>query len=128
MRLNNAEKHQVAVNLVSKYLAYLGYEFTRNEHDTHSDIKICDSDKEIKIFSNFSRSPNIKVARDFETKDNVLYLVVSPTDRNNVGFTSVGGSKEMIDGAIKTFKTEKSPNNIDTTKLKNFVLKQFLNS
>ena len=118
MRLTNSEKHELSVKLVSDYLIYLGYEHFVFQSDPSFDIYVPDQDKSIKIFCNYSRVRNIKVPGDFETHDGVLYLIVSPTDKNQIGFSCVGGTKCVIDDAIKDFQTAGSPKNIQTNRLK----------
>ena len=125
MNMTNAGKHKYAVNLVSDHLNYLECDHTVHDKGSSHDIEISGSEKKIKIFCNFARSQSIKIPRDFKAKEEVLYMVVSPSDRNNIGYISSGGTKLIIDDAINSFKTENSPKNIQVSKLKFTGLKTF---
>ena len=126
MRLTNSAKHKLGVKLVSDYLIFLGYEHLIVGSDSSLDIYVPDPELSIKIFCNYSRVRNIKVPGDFETRDGVLYLIVSPTDKNRIGFCCVGGTKFVIDDSIKDFHTPGSPKNIQTDKLSNVGIKKHL--
>lgn len=126
--MTNLEKHNYCVDLYSNYLKVhgIGHEF--NEESSTSDLILNNDDTQIKILSNFSRSQNIKVSNDFKTQHGVLYIIMTPTDKNNVGFICVDGSKDEIDDSLKTFKTAHSPKNINTKNLKRHSIKKLLNS
>ena len=126
MRLTNSAKHKLGVKLVSDYLISLGYEHLVFGSDSSFDIYVPGPKTSIKIFCNYSRVRNIKVPGDFETRDGVLYLIVSPTNKNNIGFCCVGGTKCVIDDSIKDFQTPGSPKNIQTDCLKIVGIKKHL--
>ena len=126
MTLTNAKKYELSVSLVSNHLKYLGHEHEINQSSSTHDIKVKGCDKKIKIFCNFSRSPSIKIPNNFNSKEGILYMVVSPSHKNNVGYISSGGQKSVIDKSIKTFKTKGSPKNIVLSKLGFTGLKKFL--
>ena len=126
MRLSNSEKHKLGVKLVSDYLISLGFEHFVFGSDSSFDIYVPDQEKSIKIFCNYSRVRNIKVPGNFETHDGVLYLIISPTDKNRIGFSCVGGTKTVIDDSIKVFQTSGSPKNIQTETLKHVGIKHYL--
>jgi len=128
MRLTNSEKHKIGVKLVSDYLISLGYEHFVFGSDSSLDIYIPDRNKSIKIFCNYSRVRNIKVPGNFKTHDGILYLIVSPTDRNTVGFSCVGGMKNEIEESMKVFHTSGSPKNIQTEILRYLGIKKFITS
>ena len=118
MRLSNKAKHELAIKLISDYLMSNGYEHLVFSSDKCLDIYIPVSDTKVKVFCNYSGSENLKVSSDFESHDDVLYLVVKPTKKNIHGFTYVGGDKSVIDKSIKNFDTEDSPKNIQTDLLR----------
>ena len=126
MRLTNSEKHKLGVKLVSDYLISLGYEHFVFRSDPIFDIYVPDQEISIKIFCNYSRIRNIKIPGNFVTHDGVLYLIVSPTDKNRIGFSCVGGMKCEIDDSIKVFQTPGSPKNIQTDRLKYIGIKKHL--
>jgi len=82
--------------------------------------------KSIKILCNYSGVRNIIVHGDFATDDEILYLILSPTDRNTVGFSCVGGMKNEIEESMKVFHTPGSPKNIQTEKLGYVGLKKYI--
>lgn len=126
MRLTNSEKHKMGVKLVSDYLISLGYEHLVFGSDSSLDIYVPHRGKSIKILCNYSRVRNIKVPGNFATHDEILYLIVSPTDRNTVGFSCVGGMKNEIEESMKVFHTPGSPKNIQTEKLGYVGLKKYI--
>ncbi len=126
MPLTTIQKHNLGVNLVSDYLNYLGHEHIINTSNSDVDICVPETGKKIKIFCNFSRLPNIKISNSFEPQEGILYLVVTPTKRNNVGFTSCGGTKKEIEVCIKSFSSPDAPKNLLTGKLKSARIRKYL--
>lgn len=126
MPLTTIQKHNLGVNLVSDYLNYLGHEHIVNTGNSDVDICVPETGKKIKIFCNFSRLPNIKIPNTFKPQEGILYLVVTPTKRNNVGFTSRGGTKNEIKKFIKSFSSPDAPKNLLTGKLKNSHIRKYL--
>ena len=115
--MTNSEKHDFGVSLVSNHLNVLDIEHEIVGSEFSHDINILNSEERIKIFSNFGRNKSIKVNRDFEVEEGVLYLVVSPSDRNNIGYTCVGGYGDVVKDSVKSFVTSGSPRNIELNKL-----------
>ena len=126
MNMTNIEKHNYCVGLFSDFLKNHDIDHNLIGRNSISDLTIIDTGIQIKIFSNFSRSLNIKVSNDFKTHNGVRYIIMTPTNKNNVGFTCVSGLKDDIDQAIVLFKTPKSPKNIKTTSLKQIGIRRLL--
>lgn len=124
MRMSNKLKHEHCVSLVSNYLIDNKIEHLRFNSDPEMDIFIPEWDKPLKIFGNFSKSKNIKISKDYFFDDNVVYLVVSPTRKNNIGFTCLGGTRDVIENSLVSFNSDDSPKNIRTDKLKFLNLKK----
>ncbi len=83
MNMTNKQKHQHGVSLISDYLIGNKLEHLRFKSDAEIDLHVPKSGKSLKIFSNFSKSKNLKISNNYKFKDNVLYLVVSPTRKTN---------------------------------------------
>ena len=126
MPMTTLQKHKLGVNLISEYLYFLGHEHIINEGNSVADICIPETGKQIKIFCNFSRLPNIKISNCFEPQEGILYLVITPTKKNNVGFTSCGGTKNEIEVCIKSFSSPDAPKNLLTGKLKSVGIRNYL--
>ena len=117
MPLSTRQKHDKGVRLVSNYLKLQGVEHTILKTDPTFDIQLSDSNKCIKIFCNSARAKNIKVPSGFIPSEGILYLVVSPTAKNKIGFSSVGGLAEDVEKALVSFPSPNAPKNILTDKL-----------
>lgn len=112
MRLSNKAKQKLAVELISHYLIDNGFEHLVFSTDKHLDIYVPGADVNIKVFCNYTGSNRLKVSSDFESQDDVMYLIVKPTNKNVYGFTCLGGNKLVIDKAVNLFNTKNSPKDI----------------
>ncbi len=122
--MTNKQKHQQGVSLVSDYLIGHKIEHLIFQSDKEMDLYLPKSSKSLKIFSNFSKSRNLKISKNYTFKANITYLVVSPSSKNNVGFTCIGGTREEMENSIKVFNTSGSPKNIQTDRLKSMGIKK----
>jgi hypothetical protein len=87
------------------------------EKDNEYDL-IVNGNKKIKVFCNYSGAPKIKLKKDYQFSDDVFYMAVKPTKKNNVGYTSLGIEGEKIDSVIVHFKGNDSFINLDLDKMK----------
>lgn len=117
MKLTNRQKHEMGVNMISGYIAQMGIDHNVVSNDPNIDIDIPDHNTSIKVICNHSKSSSVKVGKNFEPLERVLYLVVSPTDKNRVGFTCRGGGKNEIEQSLVSFPTAGAPKNIDMKRL-----------
>jgi len=115
--MTNREKHQQCISLVSNHLSILQIEHIVDESINTHDIKILNTNQKIKIFSNMGKNTSINVERSFEPDEDILYLVVSSTRKNIVGYTCVGGYGNTVKDSIKTSNTIDSTKNIQLDKL-----------
>jgi hypothetical protein len=114
--MNNIEKHNLAISLLSQHMNWANIPHSV-EKDSEYDF-IVNGNKKIKVFCNYSGSAKIKLKKDYSFSDDVLYMVVKPTNRNNVGYTSSGIDGEKIDSVIVHFKGNDSFINLDLDKMK----------
>lgn len=128
MKLSNHGKHKLAVKLLSDYLVVKGYEHLVFSNDDGLDIYVPSSETCIKVFCNFAGAKNIKINRNFEAEEGVLYLVIKPTTNNTHGFSCIGGDKSVVDNAVKTFDTKGSPKNIQIDKLSMLSIKKYIDN
>ncbi len=126
MRLNKVEKQMKGVEFVSNYLKYLECDHSVGMLNPTFDIYLTEIKKYIKIFCNFSRTKSIKIPNNFETSDEVLYVVVTPTDKNNLGFCAVGGNKEAIDEAIQPSSKPNCMDDLDVMNLNRVGIKKYI--
>ena len=113
MKLTTRQKHEMGVKMISGYLDQREINHTVVDKDPNIDIHLPDHNKSIKVICNHSRSPSVKVGKDFEPLEGVLYLMVAPTDKNNLGFTCRGGERDEIEQSLISFMTPGAPKNID---------------
>ncbi len=121
------EKQEVVVNLMSEYLNFLDQDFSINEINKESDISFNKTSKKIKLLCNFSRMKKISLPKGLELQEGILYLVVTPTDKNRVGFISCGGTKDDIENYIEVPKSSKLSPKLLTDKLKSGGIRTYLN-
>ncbi len=126
MRLNKVEKQKKGVEFVSNYLKYLECDYSVGMLNPAFDIYLPEIKKYIKVFCNFSRTKSIKIPGDFETSDEVLYVVVTPTNKNNLGFCAVGGNKKVIDEAIQPSSKPNYMDDLEVMNLKQAGIKSFI--
>lgn len=124
--MTNRDKHTLAVTSISNYISTFTNEMQLINESSNYDIHMCNSGLRIKIFSNNSNSPRIKIPANFEPQKNVVYLVTKPTTKNALGITYVGGGQDVIRNAITYFKTKDAPANIVIDKLKPVNLKKYI--
>ena len=130
--LSNKLKHKFSVMLVSGHLQELGCDYEVNEsEDVYKsyDIKLLDDDKKIKVFSNFSKLNEISLLENFEYEDGVLYMFVTPTDKNNMCYLSYGGLKELMDEFSRVKSSKKigmKRKYVDVSKLGRVGLNKFV--
>ena len=124
--MTKKEKQKIVIDLMSNYLNFLDHDFDINENKTQSDISLSET-KKIKLFCNFSRMKKISIPKGLELQEGILYLVVTPTDRNNVGFISCGGTKDEIENYIEVPKSSKLSPKLLTEKLKSGGIRTYLN-
>ena len=117
MKLTNRQKHEIGVNLISGYMTQLGIDHHVVSNEPNIDITVPDQNRSIKVICNHSKSPSVKVGKDFEPQERVLYIVVSPTDKNRIGFTCRGGEKEEIEQSLISIPTADAPKNINVNTL-----------
>ena len=126
MRLSIHAKHELAVNLLSKYLLSLEFEHLVFSSDRCFDIYIPASETRIKVFCNYLNAKTLKIPGDFEAETGVLYLVVKPTRKNVHGFSCVGGDKSVIDKSIEITDKERPSKNIQIELLKSVSTKKYI--
>ena len=124
--MTKKEKQKIVIDLMSNYLNFLDHDFDINENKTQSDISLSET-KKIKLFCNFSRMKKISIPKGLELQEGILYLVVTPTDRNNVGFISCGGTKDEIENYIEVPKSSKLAPKLLAEKLKSGGIRTYLN-
>ena len=125
--MNKNEKQKLVIDLISNHLNFLDHDFSINETNAESDISLSETGKQIKLFCNFSRLKKISLPKGLELKEGILYLVVTPTDRNNVGFIACGGTKDEIEGNIELSDSPKLAPKLLTEKLKSGGIRTYLN-
>ena len=132
--LSSKLKHKLSVMLVSDHLEELNCDYEINESDDvykSYDIELLDVGKRIKVFSNFSKLNEISLLGDFEYEDGVLYMVVTPTDKNDLFYVSSGGSKYVMDQFSRIKSSKKigmKRKYVDVSKLGMTGLKRFVTS
>jgi len=114
--MNNIEKHNLAISLLSQHMNWANIPHSL-EKDNEYDL-IVDGNNKIKVFCNYSGAPKIKLEKDYQFSDDVFYMAVKPTKKNNVGYTSLGIEGREIESVIVHFKGNDSFINLDLERMK----------
>ena len=118
----------LCIDLICQHLTLLGLDFSIPNLTDNWDIELSDSRRKIKIFpwKGFNHSPRIQ--KNFNILDDVLYLIVSPTRKNIIGYTAKGDFGKSFQKSITPGEKLKTVNMIDHQKLKHVNIQKRLST